>query len=84
MAPSGPPTNPDQTVNFLSQVGFTRQPPMTTWAVQVDSSLQSIDGQTLGYPFVGVIANASRTAVLDDFWRRLGVRRRAEASADVT
>jgi alpha-2-macroglobulin len=57
VAPSRPPANADQTVNFLSQVGFTRQPPMTTWAVQIDSSLQSTDGQTLGYPFVGVIAN---------------------------
>ncbi|HKV98888.1 MAG TPA: MG2 domain-containing protein [Vicinamibacterales bacterium] len=57
VAPAAPPPSPDQAVSLLSQLGFTRQPPMTTWAVRIDSSLQSIDGQTLGYPFVGVISN---------------------------
>jgi uncharacterized protein YfaS (alpha-2-macroglobulin family) len=58
VTPSGPLANPDNNASSLGQVGFERQPPVTTWAIRIDASLQSRDGQTLGYPFVGVIANA--------------------------
>ena len=37
--------------------GFDRQPPAKTWALKIDPSMQSIDGQTLGYPWIGIIEN---------------------------
>ena len=64
VTPSRPPPNPDQNAFSLGQVGFDRQPPVTTWAVRFDGSLTAADGQTLGYPFVGVIANAHEAAGL--------------------
>jgi hypothetical protein len=37
--------------------GFDRQPPDRTWALRLDPSLQSQDGQTLGYPATFVVQN---------------------------
>ena len=61
--PVGPPPNPDQNAYNLVQVGFGRQPPVTTWAIQVDASLEARDGQTLGYPFVGMISTAHESPI---------------------
>ena len=41
----------------LEDGGFDPQPPARTFAVTVDSSLQSADGQTLGYTWAGVVEN---------------------------
>jgi uncharacterized protein YfaS (alpha-2-macroglobulin family) len=37
------------------EVGFDPQPPARTWRYRVDADLQSIDGQTLGYPRVEIV-----------------------------
>ncbi|HUF48289.1 MAG TPA: Ig-like domain-containing protein, partial [Vicinamibacterales bacterium] len=37
--------------------GFGRQPPARTWALALDAALQADDGQTLGYPWVGIVDN---------------------------
>jgi uncharacterized protein YfaS (alpha-2-macroglobulin family) len=37
--------------------GFDRQPPAHTWAYHLDASLQATDGQTLGYPWIGIVEN---------------------------
>ena len=37
--------------------GFERQPPARTWALRLDPALQAIDGQTLGYPWIGLVDN---------------------------
>ena len=41
----------------LEDGGFDPQPPARTFAVTVDSSLRSADGQTLGYTWAGVVEN---------------------------
>jgi alpha-2-macroglobulin len=41
----------------LEDLRFPTQPPMTTYAVQVAASLESQDGQRLGYPWLGLIEN---------------------------
>ncbi len=41
----------------LEDLRFERQPPVTTYAIIVDPSLQSEDGQVLGYPWIGTIEN---------------------------
>jgi alpha-2-macroglobulin len=46
----------------LEDAGFEAQPPAKTFAVLVDGNLRSIDGQTLGYTWVGTIENWHRTA----------------------
>jgi hypothetical protein len=62
IAPSARPVNPDAVASRLDQIGFDPQPPVSTWAVRVDPALESRDGQTLGYPFVGLIATAHYAA----------------------
>jgi alpha-2-macroglobulin len=42
--------------------GYDAQPPASTYAVALNAALQSVDGQTLGYPWVGVVENWHRTA----------------------
>ena len=41
----------------LEDLRFPTQPPMTTYAVRVAASLESQDGQRLGYPWLGLIEN---------------------------
>ena len=48
----------DESTEFsLEDAGFDRQPPARTYSVSVNSSLRSVDGQTLGYTWVGTIEN---------------------------
>jgi hypothetical protein len=46
----------------VEDAGFDRQPPARTWALGLNASLQSADGQTLGYPWIGIIENWHETA----------------------
>ena len=41
----------------LEDLGYDRQKPASTYAYRLDPSFQSIDGQTLGYPWTAVIEN---------------------------
>ena len=41
----------------LEDAGFEPQPPARTFAITVDASLRSADGQTLGYTWAGVVEN---------------------------
>jgi alpha-2-macroglobulin len=41
----------------LEDAGFDPQPPARTFAVTIDASLRSADGQTLGYTWAGVVEN---------------------------
>jgi alpha-2-macroglobulin len=41
----------------LEDGGFERQPPARTYAVTIDSSLRSVDGQLLGYTWAGTVEN---------------------------
>ena len=41
----------------LEDAGFAAQPPVRTYAVMVRADLRSSDGQTLGYPWAGVVEN---------------------------
>jgi uncharacterized protein YfaS (alpha-2-macroglobulin family) len=40
----------------LETAGFSRPPGMSRWLVRIDPALTAGDGQTLGYPWIGVIA----------------------------
>ena len=46
----------------LEDAGFSAQPPATTFVATLDANLTSIDGQTLGYTWLGVVENWHRTA----------------------
>ncbi len=46
----------------LEDGGFAVQPPASTYVVTVDAGLQSVDGQTLGYTWLGTVENWHRTA----------------------
>ena len=46
----------------VEDAGFDRQPPARTWLLGLNASLQSRDGQTLGYPWVGIVENWHETA----------------------
>ena len=46
----------------LEDARYTAQPPATTYLVAVDAGLTSVDGQTLGYTWVGMVENWHRTA----------------------
>jgi uncharacterized protein YfaS (alpha-2-macroglobulin family) len=37
--------------------GFDRQPPARTWALRLAPTLEGADGQTLGYPWIGIVEN---------------------------
>ena len=41
----------------LEDAGFAAQPPARTYAVSVAPTLRAADGQTLGYPWLGVVQN---------------------------
>jgi uncharacterized protein YfaS (alpha-2-macroglobulin family) len=41
----------------LEDVGFASQPPARTYAVRIDPSFRARDGQSLGYPFLGIVEN---------------------------
>ena len=41
----------------LEDAGFDRQPPATKFAYRLDPTLQAADGQTLGYPWIGIVEN---------------------------
>ncbi|HEX5216455.1 MAG TPA: MG2 domain-containing protein [Vicinamibacterales bacterium] len=45
------------TYRSLEDAGFERQPPVKTYAYRLDPALRSEDGQTLGYPWIGIIEN---------------------------
>ncbi len=42
--------------------GFGAQPPASTYFVTIDGGLKSVDGQTLGYTWAGLVENWHRTA----------------------
>ena len=46
----------------LEDAGFPAQPPATTYAVSVSADLKSVDGQTLGYRWLGIVENWHRVA----------------------
>lgn len=46
----------------VEDLGFDRQPPNTTWLLRVDPSLQSVDGQTLGFTWLETVQNWRETA----------------------
>jgi uncharacterized protein YfaS (alpha-2-macroglobulin family) len=46
----------------LEDLGYAPQPPARTFAYQVDATLQADDGQTLGYPYLGIVENWHRQA----------------------
>jgi uncharacterized protein YfaS (alpha-2-macroglobulin family) len=39
----------------LEAAGFERQPAMSSWLLRLDPAMTSADGQTLGYPWIGII-----------------------------
>jgi uncharacterized protein YfaS (alpha-2-macroglobulin family) len=41
----------------VEDAGYDRQPPARTWRLHLEPSLQAIDGQTLDYPWVGIVEN---------------------------
>src|SRR5687768_11708919 len=45
------------TAHGLEDAGFDRQPPAREFAFHVEASLAAADGQTLGYPWVGIVDN---------------------------
>jgi uncharacterized protein YfaS (alpha-2-macroglobulin family) len=45
------------TAHNVEDGGFDRQPPAKTWALELDPSLRAVDGQTLGYRWIGIIEN---------------------------
>jgi hypothetical protein len=58
--PAAPVTSSDldtSSVHAVDDGGFDRQPPARTWAMRLASSLTAIDGQTLGYPWIGIVEN---------------------------
>ena len=46
----------------VEDAGFDRQPPAKTWLLSLDPKLQSADGQTLGYPWMGLVLNWHESA----------------------
>jgi uncharacterized protein YfaS (alpha-2-macroglobulin family) len=46
----------------LEDAGFEAQPPNRKYVASAPATLKSIDGQTLGYPWVGIVDNWRRTA----------------------
>ncbi len=46
----------------LEDAGFATQPPASTYMVSLDATLTSVDGQTLGYTWLGLVENWHRTA----------------------
>jgi len=46
----------------VEDAGFTPQPPARTWRLRLAPSLQSEDGQTLGYTWIALVDNAHERA----------------------
>jgi alpha-2-macroglobulin len=56
-APSTPRRGDFSTVHAIEEAGFERQPPARRFALHLSADLTATDGQTLGYPFVGIVSN---------------------------
>jgi uncharacterized protein YfaS (alpha-2-macroglobulin family) len=57
------PTGTDANQSFnVEDAAFERQGPARTWRLRLDPTLQSADGQTLGYPWIGIVENANESA----------------------
>jgi uncharacterized protein YfaS (alpha-2-macroglobulin family) len=50
------------TAHGVEDAGFDPQPPARTWALRLDPTLIAEDGQTLGYPWIGVVQNWNHRA----------------------
>ena len=65
-ASSAPPSREngrDETAYLtLEDAGFHRQPAARSYALHVDASLSARDGQTLGYPWIGIVENWHESA----------------------
>jgi alpha-2-macroglobulin len=48
----------------IQNAGFPVQPPASTWRLRIAASLEARDGQTLGYPWTGVIEQMHAEAVI--------------------
>ncbi len=48
-----------ETVDLFTaeDLGYERQTPARTWTYTIDSGLASLDGQTLGYTWKGIVEN---------------------------
>ena len=46
----------------LEDAGYPAQPPATSYVYTLDAGIKSVDGQTLGYTWVGTVENWHRTA----------------------
>ena len=67
VAPSSQPAQREQwngpsTAFTLEDLRYATQPPVSTFAVSVDSALESADGQRLGYPWMGIVENWRESA----------------------
>lgn len=45
------------TAHNVEDGGFDRQPPARTWALRLDPTFVAVDGQALGYPWIGFVEN---------------------------
>ena len=54
VAAAGPDTS---FAHGVEDAGFDRQPPARTWLIGLNAALQARDGQTLGYPWIGIVEN---------------------------
>ena len=70
------------TAHSVEDGGFDRQPPANTWALELDPSLRALDGQTLGYRWIGHRRELARARVheLRRRPRRVGDGRRPAAA----
>ncbi len=46
----------------VEDAGFDRQPPARRWMLRLDPAFEALDGQRLGYPWLGIIDNWHETA----------------------
>ncbi|HEX6973571.1 MAG TPA: MG2 domain-containing protein, partial [Vicinamibacterales bacterium] len=65
--PATPPSRGDEAADSgeqltLEDAGFAPQPPVRKYAVTARADLKSVDGQTLGYTWIGVVDNWHRSA----------------------
>lgn len=62
--PRAAPDGDDDASTFLTleDAGFEAQPPNRTYVVTLAATLKSADGQTLGYPWLGIVENWHSTA----------------------
>ncbi|MEZ5317425.1 MAG: MG2 domain-containing protein [Vicinamibacterales bacterium] len=74
-----PATRDWSTYHGVEDAGYESQPPATTWALALDPALTAVDGQTLGYPWVGLTENWHERAFVSfgdghGVWERAGGR----------